>query len=147
VLNRGVIQQIGTPKEIYERPANLFVADFMGSPPMNLIPGSNAGGMVTFDGGGVSLAAERTGLRDGNIVVGIRPEAFLPSAGNPAMTLTAASVENAGSDTYVGFALAGRDIVARLPGKMQINAGDRVPLDVDAQMLSFFDPATEQRIA
>ncbi|RYE75504.1 MAG: ABC transporter ATP-binding protein, partial [Hyphomicrobiales bacterium] len=77
VLNHGVIQQIGTPAEIYERPANLFVADFMGSPPMNLIPATHESGRLTFAGGG-ELAVP-AGLRAGAVIVGIRPEAFTPA--------------------------------------------------------------------
>jgi multiple sugar transport system ATP-binding protein len=161
VLNQGVIQQIGTPEEIYERPANLFVADFMGSPPMNLVPAtySIAGdaGTVSFGDGaaGQILPATHTGLRarylrgggaQDDVVVGIRPEAFLPATRKGALALTAISVENAGSDTFVEFDLGGRGITARLPGRMRIAVGDKVPLDVDLATVSYFDPKTELRI-
>ena len=151
VLNQGVIQQIGTPEEIYERPANVFVADFMGSPPMNLVPAtyaSNKGeGNVGFDGHLVRLPAASAGLKDGPVIVGIRPESFIaaePGAGM--LSLTAESVENAGSDTFVTVELGGKEIIARLPGRMHIHAGDSVSLDVDLPTLCFFDPETEQRI-
>ncbi len=158
VLDRGAIQQIGTPEEIYERPQNVFVAEFMGSPPMNLIPATFSldaeGGTVTFgDGsGGARLPVEDAGLRAhyrtgaGRVVVGIRPEALYPAEGKPALTLTAISVESAGSDTFAEFELGGKEITARLPGRMHVRAGDRVPLDVDLQTLSFFDPETKRRI-
>jgi multiple sugar transport system ATP-binding protein len=161
VLNQGVIQQIGTPEEIYERPANLFVADFMGSPPMNLVPATYSleadTGTVTFGDGatGQRLPSSHAGLRakyragggvDGNVVVGIRPEAFVPASGAGLLTLTATSVENAGSDTFVAFELGGKEITARLPGRLRIAAGDRVPVDVDLATLSYFDPTTELRI-
>ena len=151
VLNQGVIQQIGTPEEIYERPANLFVADFMGSPPMNLVPGSyskDAGaGSVGFDGHLARLPATIAGLAEGPVVVGIRPESFIAAEpGGGMLTLTAKSVENAGSDTYVAVELGGTEIIARLPGRMHVHAGDSVPLDVDLATLCFFDPQTEQRI-
>ncbi len=161
VLNQGVIQQIGTPEEIYERPANLFVADFMGSPPMNLVPATYTlnvdTGTVLFGDGttGQSLPAPHAGLRarylrgggaQDDVVVGIRPEAFLPAAGAGALTLKAMSVENAGSDTFVEFELGGKEITARLPGRMRIAVGDTVPLDVDHATVCYFDPTNEQRI-
>jgi multiple sugar transport system ATP-binding protein len=161
VLNQGVIQQIGTPEEIYERPANLFVADFMGSPPMNLVPATYSldgdSGTVTFGDGatGRRLPAGHAALRarylrgggaQDDVIVGIRPEAFLPTAGRGALTLTAVAVENAGSDTFVGFDLGGKEVTARLPGRMRIGVGDTVPLDVDLTTVSYFDPKTELRI-
>jgi multiple sugar transport system ATP-binding protein len=150
VLNHGVIQQIGTPADIYERPANLFVADFMGSPPMNLIHATysaDKGGIVTFNGTLARLPAKQAGLRPGPVVVGIRPEAFVPGKpGESALTLNAASVENAGSDTFVEFELGGKEITARLPGRMRTHAGDSVPLDVDLSTVSYFDPETQLRI-
>jgi multiple sugar transport system ATP-binding protein len=57
------------------------------------------------------------------------------------------SVENAGSDTFVAFELGGKQITARLPGRMRIAVGDTVPLDVDHATVCYFDPTTEQRIA
>ena len=161
VLNRGEIQQIGTPAEIYERPANLFVADFMGSPPMNLVPAVYSAdgetGRVSFgDGAGgarlpvrhdaVRAAYGAGGGKDGHIIVGIRPEAFVPAANGGALTLTAATVENAGSDTFVGLELGGRTVTARLPGRMHVHVGDKVPLDIDLDTVCYFDPESEQRI-
>jgi len=144
VLNQGVIQQIGTPEEIYERPANLFVADFMGSPPMNLIPATHEGGRLTFAGGGELPA--RAGLGAGEVVVGIRPEAFTPALGDAHLRLKALSVENAGSDTFASFELGGKIITTRLPGKTKVVAGDEVSLAVDLDGISYFDPETQLRI-
>jgi multiple sugar transport system ATP-binding protein len=145
VLNQGVIQQIGTPEEIYQRPANLFVADFMGSPPMNLVPATVSNGNVAFAGQSGTLPA-RAGLQDGPVIAGLRPEAFAATTGAARLTLTALSVENAGSDTFVAFELGGKEITARLPGKMHVAAGDTVPLEVDLDTVSYFDAETEQRI-
>ena len=144
VLNQGVIQQIGTPAEIYERPANLFVADFMGSPPMNLVPATYAQGTLHFEGGG-SLPA-RAGFGADRVIVGIRPEAFTPALGDAHLRLKALSVENAGSDTFASFALGGKTITTRLPGKTRIAAGDEVALAVDLESVSYFDPGTELRL-
>jgi multiple sugar transport system ATP-binding protein len=144
VLNQGVIQQIGTPAELYERPANLFVADFMGSPPMNLIPAVHSGGRLTF-AGGQSLPA-RAGLQEGEVTVGIRPEAFTPALGDADVRLKALSVENAGSDTFASFELGGKTITTRLPGKTKVAVGDEVGLAVDLESMSYFDPGTQLRI-
>jgi multiple sugar transport system ATP-binding protein len=133
----------------------------MGSPPMNLVPAvysvENGTGTVTFGDGAtgarlpvtdeaVQAAYASGGGAGSNIVVGIRPEAFVPATGNGALTVTATSVENAGSDTFVAFDLGGRQVTARLPGRMHVLAGDRVPLDVDLSTVCYFDPRTEQRI-
>ncbi len=144
VLNQGVIQQIGTPEEIYERPANLFVADFMGSPPMNLVPAVHEGGRLKFGDGGELPA--RGGLKAGSVVVGIRPEAFTPAIGDAHLRLKAISVENAGSDTFVSFELGGKTIMTRLPGKAKIAVGDDVALAVDFDGVSYFDAETQLRV-
>ncbi|WP_395813773.1 ABC transporter ATP-binding protein [Devosia sp.] len=144
VLNQGVIQQIGTPAEIYERPANIFVADFMGSPPMNLVPAIHEGGRLHFTGG-QSLVAPPA-LRPGDVIVGIRPEAFLPATGEGQLRLRAVSVEHAGSDTFAHVELGGKTITARLPGKIKVKTGDEVPLDVDLDAVCFFDPKSQLRL-
>jgi multiple sugar transport system ATP-binding protein len=156
VLNQGVIQQIGTPAEIYEKPANLFVADFMGSPPMNLVPGhftlDGEKGMLHFGDGkqgrvpvpGRLLRAKYAGKP---IIAGIRPEAFVPATpGNSPLTLKAELVENAGSDTFASFQLGGKAITARLPGRMRLASGQETSLAIDTEILSIFDPETGLRV-
>ena len=157
VLNQGVIQQIGTPAEIYERPANLFVADFMGSPPMNLIPGhftlEGETGTLHFGDGkhAQRVPVPRKLLRDTYasrpIIAGIRPEAFMPATpGNSPLTLRAELVENAGSDTFASFQLGGKQITARLPGRMRLESGQEANLAIDTEILSIFDPDTGLRV-
>jgi multiple sugar transport system ATP-binding protein len=161
VLNQGAIQQIGTPAEIYERPANLFVADFMGSPPMNLVPArfSTQGGIgiVRFGDGNEALRLPVTpdpllqryvagGGAASAIVVGLRPEALQPATGEDALRLRAESVENAGSDTFATFPLGGATVTARLPGRLKLAAGQEVSLGVDPETLSFFDPESGLRL-
>jgi multiple sugar transport system ATP-binding protein len=160
VLNQGAIQQIGTPAEIYEHPANLFVADFMGSPPMNLVPASFSTqggiGIIRF-GGGETLRLPVTpdpllkryvagGGAASALVVGLRPEALLPEGGEDSLKLKVESVENAGSDTFATFPLGGAIITARLPGRLKLAAGQEVMLRIDPETLSFFDPESGQRL-
>jgi multiple sugar transport system ATP-binding protein len=155
VLNHGVIQQIGTPAAIYERPQNLFVADFMGSPPMNLIPATlkfvPAGVEVTFEPGKTVLdpgPPEALRVHAGKtVIMGIRPEAFqLVVDASAGMKVTADLVENAGSDTFVTTTLGSKDVVARLPGRARVQAGYSIILGADMGSVCYFDPETTLRI-
>jgi multiple sugar transport system ATP-binding protein len=156
VLNHGVIQQVGTPDEIYNRPANLFVADFMGSPPMNLLPVrlsiGGTGANLKFAGGQTLVHTkppEALRAYDGkDIVLGVRPEAFSVGFGvKTVLNLEAQLVENAGSDTFAQFEIGDKLLTARLPGKAKIEAGMPTMLGVDLEAACYFDPETELRIA
>jgi multiple sugar transport system ATP-binding protein len=146
VLKGGVVQQVGTPEEIYDRPANTFVADFMGSPPMNLVPATVAGGMITAEGlriavpAGVALPAA--------VTLGLRPE-HLSLAGDGAgdLTVRPAMVESTGAETYVQFDLAGRPVTARLPGRLAVREGESLTLAVDQRAVCLFDPVSGRRLA
>jgi multiple sugar transport system ATP-binding protein len=155
VLNQGVVQQIGTPKEVFDHPANVFVADFMGSPPMNLMPATvrmgAAGAEFTLHDGqrfGTPDAAACLAGRDGTeVVVGLRPEAFSLSQAEGGLKVTADLVENSGSDLYVTSQLAGNKIVARLPGRTGMQAHSILNLAVDMAHACFFDPVTGENLA
>ena len=131
VLRAGEVQQIATPEEIYDRPANTFVADFMGSPPMNLIPARAAGGMVRL--GQVEIALD--GVRDGPLTVGLRPEHFEIADGRPDLTATPTLIESTGPDSYVTFPLGEGHATARLPGRVPSGP---VPLRLRTDRLSLF---------
>ena len=118
------LQQIASPRELYDHPRNLFVAGFIGSPAMNFVYAtvSADGTATTVDFGGHSLAVDSGTLPDGlaqrsghEIVVGVRPEAFeirsAAGAGGSAMTVTASLVEQLGSEAYVHFAVPVRPVV------------------------------------
>jgi multiple sugar transport system ATP-binding protein len=152
VLNQGVVQQVGTPDEIYERPANTFVADFMGSPPMNLIAGAlelgATGGTLTFKGGQrIAVANPPASLKPYNgreVVFGVRPEALrLGSAISGPVHL----VENSGSDTFVTAKVGDRNVIARLPGRVAVDHSKQIGFDADLAAACYFDPATGLRIA
>jgi multiple sugar transport system ATP-binding protein len=147
VLNQGAIQQFGTPEEIYERPANTFVADFMGSPPMNLIPAVLNGTELVFGGGQrTAFAPVPPALKpyDGKpVLLGVRPEALsLGSALKGNITL----VENSGSDTFVSLTFAGKSIIARLPGRHRLDHGGELGFVADLKDACYFDPRTGLRI-
>ena len=143
VLKGGDVQQIGTPEEIYDRPANTFVADFMGSPPMNIIPAEVVGGQVVM--GDMRLPAP-AGL-PARIKVGIRPEQIGQTQQNPDLTVTPTMIENTGAECYLNFTVAGANVTARLPGRMDEDGTDKVGLKIAEGALHFFDAETGARIA
>jgi multiple sugar transport system ATP-binding protein len=165
VLKDGVLQQFGTPAEIYNNPVNMFVADFMGSPAMNLVPatiGGNGSGLtVNFERENrppVSLAiadppAGLAAFQGKKVVFGVRPEALTDPDGadRNATSLATADlhievVEPAGSDTFAVTNLGGKPVVARLRADANVQPGSVTPLTFNLTKTVFFDPVTENRI-
>ena len=128
LLDRGVVQQIGPPLELYQRPANRFVATFLGSPTMNLVAG-------TIDGGVFHAASLRWPVatqHQGPALLGIRPEHLQPAReGEPVLT-TAPSVlvERLGHETLVHFDRAGSKLVARLGADQPVSLHEPLPLTI-----------------
>jgi multiple sugar transport system ATP-binding protein len=165
VLKDGELQQVGSPHEIYNRPANLFVADFMGSPAMNLIEATVSGGSngaqltLTRQSGEVislpvpgSVAAGALG-EGRKVVLGIRPEAVTDRDGadrtSKAIEVIEASVEivePAGSDTFVVTRLAGKAVTARMRADAEVRAGARVPFAFNLDKAVVFDPTSGLRL-
>ena len=96
VLRDGIVEQVGTPKELYDSPANEFVAGFIGSPKMNFFDGEGDGKTITLAGGGALKSAEQ-----GKVRVGIRPEYLSPGTKNVLMQATLEVVEYLGDSTYM----------------------------------------------
>jgi multiple sugar transport system ATP-binding protein len=135
LMDRGVIQQVDAPMEIYRRPANRFVASFIGSPAMNFIPGSVQRGVFRFERSGANGSDGHlevgTTVPDGAAVLGVRPEDFVPrDNGSTLGTVTLDVVEHMGHETIAHFALAGSDHMARLSADAGVQPGDRLPLAV-----------------
>jgi multiple sugar transport system ATP-binding protein len=154
VLNQGLVQQIGTPEEVFDQPANLFVADFMGSPPMNLVPATLTlgpdGALLTLsDGNQLQLANPPAMLASRHateLVVGLRPEAFALAAGTEGVKVSPQLVESSGSDTFLTTELGGKVITARLPGRTKIAPHSELHLAVDTTHACFFDPSTGKNL-
>ncbi len=160
VMKDGYIQQVGSPKEIYDHPANMFVANFMGTPPMNLFPAavSVSGNLVTLSVGtaqeGFKLvdgaAAKKLAAYDGqSVIVGLRPEALTLDTNNsllPKFTLPVTHVESSGSDTYVSMKAGDVRINARLGGKTVVTEDSYLTLAAEMDRICYFDPQTEQLI-
>ena len=153
VLDKGRIQQIDTPMGLYNRPANLFVATFLGSPGMNLLGGD----VVEHDGlhlrmaDGVELPlrpapelAERVrGYLGRPLTVGLRPEDMhLAAAGPGHFAATVEGVEPVGNEAFLDLACAGRQLVLRLAPRNLPEIGDTVHLGHDAGQMHYFDPGT-----
>ena len=148
LMNQGVIQQADEPLEIYRRPANRFVAAFIGSPTMNFFPGRIAGDRFAIDGSDVSLplGAEAAGHPAGPAVLGIRPEDLVVAADGPSMaTVTIDVVEHTGHETLAHFMLAGTDHVVRLAGGIAVRPGSSLPLAVRPGALHLFSSDDEGR--
>ena len=144
VLKDGVIQQIGTPGEIYDNPSNTFVAGFMGSPPMNLIPATAEGGVLTV--GGDRIETGRADL-PARVTLGVRPEEFfLPATGQGVeIAVVPEMLEDTGADTFVSFAWGGAPVSARLPGRFAPPGGG-LKLGFDPARASYFDAETGARV-
>ena len=165
VLKDGELQQVGTPAEIYNTPANLFVADFMGSPSMNLLEGR-----LEKNGGAAMIALVREGaepvrlavppgaaigaLDNGDaVILGIRPEAVsdLESVDRKAKTVTTFEsvveiVEPAGSDTFVVTRVAGAEVTARMRSDAEVRVGQSHQFAFNLDKAVLFDPKTSRRI-
>ncbi len=146
VMNEGRAEQIGAPMEIYDRPATVFVAGFIGSPAMNLLDGTVRGGRLSLDGGAALTLPGKA--PDGPVLAGIRPEHLALAEGAAAdLEIVAEAIEPLGADTLVhGRLEGGPDITVRLSGTPKLAEGDRMPLRVDPGRLHLFDPGTGQRI-
>ncbi|MCD9086797.1 sn-glycerol-3-phosphate ABC transporter ATP-binding protein UgpC [Stenotrophomonas sp. SY1] len=154
VLNEGVVQQIDTPMALYDRPANLFVAGFLGSPAMNVLRGvvhrSDGGGLVLrpADGldvplGALSLTSEWLGRE---LMVGVRPEHLQPSSTDTAFNAVIEGLEPVGNEIFVNLRHGGQPLVMRVPPQSLPSVGEGIGVAVVSAALHFFDAASGTRI-
>jgi multiple sugar transport system ATP-binding protein len=142
VMNAGKVEQIGTPLELYDNPANLFVAGFIGSPSMNFIPGKANGGRIEMSGG-ISIPMPGNAKAQGSVILGVRPEHLAVSPdGLPAEVVV---VEPTGADTQIFCKLAGADITAVVRERHEFHPGESIRLA--PQLTYLFDPASGARLA
>lgn len=145
VLNGGNVEQFGTPIELYERPASLFVADFIGSPSMNILEGNANGETISLENG-VQLPSD-TNIQ-GSIKVGIRPEHFVASS-DGAIEVTTAMVEQLGSNTLIHGVLAGTHspLVVSLQGvHSEQSIGSTLRVDLPESAMHLFDAQSGKRL-
>ena len=151
VMHDGRVEQIGTPLELYDHPGNLFVAQFIGSPAMNVVEGTvrrGNGAAHVEAAGGVRWPLGNAGTEGQQVAYGIRPE-HLTLAGAGAAGAVAGEiivVEPTGAETELLVKAGEAQIVLVTHGRPVVNPGDRIGLAVDLAMVHVFDKATGQRI-
>jgi multiple sugar transport system ATP-binding protein len=158
VMKDGTVQQFGTPQDIYERPSNLYVASFMGSPSMSLLPASLtcaagrlsahldvAGGTYALDLG----AVHDTTLNGRQVTLGVRAEHFRPAVdGEPGtFPIQIDLVEPTGADTFAFTQINNTRVAVRLPPKPLRAVGSICRVALDASAVNLFDPASGLRLA
>jgi multiple sugar transport system ATP-binding protein len=149
VMNNGVIEQLAPPREIYDRPASMFVADFIGSPPMNFLhfhgalqPGATS---VEIDGATVAIPAARQARAAGELVLGVRPE-HLRFSDDSRLRGEVFGAEYMGTIQVVTVRTARGTVKARLPSELRVATGEQVGLALRSDKLSVFEAASGQAI-
>ena len=140
VMSRGVVQQLGTPTEIYDRPANTFVASFIGSPAMNLIPGEITDG--TFRAEGLSVPAKG----QGPVTLGFRAEDVRVSPEPAQLTAPVYSMELLGDATLVSVRIGEALVSIRAPKDFRIDIGAPLHVAIPSDKTHLFDAQTGQRL-
>ncbi|UWQ64998.1 sn-glycerol-3-phosphate import ATP-binding protein UgpC (plasmid) [Leisingera caerulea] len=144
VLNGGYVEQFGTPIELYDRPASMFVAGFIGSPAMNFFPAEISGGQAALPGGGVLPVAS---ARSGTATLGLRPEHLMQDPAGP-IAIEVELLEQLGANTLIHGRLPGTEhtITASVPGHANDGTGSIRRFSVAPELTHLFDPATGKRL-
>jgi len=148
VLHDGIVEQIGTPLELYDRPNNLFVAGFIGSPAMNMFKGTIRAGahphFETADGTRLPLATAPAGSDGLAAIYGIRPEHLtLGGELKPQVTV----IEPTGSETQVIAKLAGEKIIGVFRERVNVKPGETIAMSPDLSLVHLFDAKSGNRIS
>ena len=151
VMRDGKVEQAGDPLSLYDRPVNTFVAGFIGSPAMNMIPGlgrvGGNGAEVEFAGGAKVPAPPRARVADGQeVLYGVRPEHFLLTEGG-GLPVEVVVVEPTGADTQLYCRFDGKEVTSLIRDRTNCRAGDRVGLAPDPTRAHLFDAASGLSLA
>jgi len=145
VMNNGHIEQIGAPLDLYDRPANIFVAGFIGSPAMNLVKGTVSNGALRMeDGTAWPLPTQGGRLADGPAVYGVRPEHLILDAGG--IPATVQVVEPTGSETQVLMRIGGQSVIGAFRERVTAKPGEILPVRPDPALVHLFDQQSGQRL-
>jgi multiple sugar transport system ATP-binding protein len=155
VMHEGRVAQIGAPLEVYRRPASVFVARFLGSPPMSIVPAEldHSGDRVSaIVGGGAFALGVALKLQqlpaDRKVLLGVRPEDIALVSPESGPTARVQAVELLGAETILSATLeGGGDIAIRAPRDLLANPGERIGLVVAPHALHLFDPETGATLA
>jgi multiple sugar transport system ATP-binding protein len=158
IMDRGVLQQVGPPREVYARPASVFVAGFLGSPPMNLLnarvtsttgaPAIEIGSVTVPAPGGFGARLATLPGEQGEVILGVRPEEVIirrePEPGCvPGEVFV---VEDLGNERPITLDLGGQFVVARVPADYPAEMGERLWFGFDAERAHLFDPLSQRRL-
>ena len=143
VMNKGMVQQVGTPTEIYDMPANTFVAGFIGSPAMNLVDGDLKGGVFTADK--ISIAGLRTDV-SGPVTLGFRAEDASVAATDAQANSKVYSLELLGEATMVTMRAGGTILSVKSSKDYRTKIGDAVSASIPADICHLFDPKSGERL-
>jgi multiple sugar transport system ATP-binding protein len=154
VMSQGVLQQVGTPQDLYENPVNVFVAAFIGSPAMNFATAKAEDGRLRLGettlelGGKTSQTARQRQGKD--VLIGFRPEDLEIGPGNGSAGVRIPAkvdvVEYLGHEELIHAQAEGHEIVALVPSEKRVQAGDSIEFQVPDDKLHVFDPESEQRL-
>jgi multiple sugar transport system ATP-binding protein len=157
VMRSGRLQQVGTPAELYNRPVNIFVAGFIGSPAMNFMPGELRDGVAETPLGEIHLheqARARAGSHRGSVIVGVRPESFQDASlvsddiRDRGVTFKARIdlVESLGAEEYVYFEMEGTQVESEELGELAADSGTtELPSSGEGQVVARLDPESSVR--
>jgi multiple sugar transport system ATP-binding protein len=158
IMDRGILQQVGPPKEVYARPASVFVAGFLGSPPMNLLtatatsangaPGLDLAGTTIATSGSLGTRLARMPNHGGRVVLGVRPEeVVLQRHAEPgSVPGEVFVVEDLGNERLVTLDIGGQFVVGRMPADFPAVMGEQMWFMFDRDRAHLFDPETERRV-
>jgi len=153
VMNDGNVEQVGAPLELFDRPANLFVARFIGSPSMNLIEGKveRRDGGAAFVGTDLEmpLDASRAGLAGKDVVMGFRPDhvQLTPAPGLGRLKGEVVVIEPTGTETLINLKVAGQSILAAFRERVDVTPGQTLELGIDPSRIHLFDKSSGNRLS
>jgi multiple sugar transport system ATP-binding protein len=145
VMQSGRIEQVGTPLELYDSPANTFVAGFIGSPAMNFLPGTVTEAGIALEDGTLLSHQKVTAAVGTRVTVGIRPEHFEIAASD--LSGEVLTIEPTGAETQVLVKLAGSDVLASFRDRFAVAPGETITLLPQADKIHLFDAASGLRIS
>lgn len=158
VMKDGIIQQVGTPKEVYEEPKNVFVGSFIGSPAMNFFKGRLKDGSFQMSQVSIAIPEGRMKVLRGQgyvnkeIILGVRPEdfhdepVFIDASQGSKVTIEIEVAELMGAETMVYSKISGQNFVARVDARTEVKSGQQMDLALDINKVHFFDTETEIRL-
>jgi multiple sugar transport system ATP-binding protein len=154
VMKDGLVQQIGTPKEVYDTPDNVFVGGFIGSPSMNFFNGKMVNGQFVIDGTSIAIPPSHAtylkeqGYEGKELILGIRPEHITSEApiGSQTLRLKVEVSELTGAELMVYSNIEGQEFIARIESSNPVQPGESIDLSFDVARGHFFDKESELRI-